>query len=221
MPKYFWILLALIFYLPPTAEAEFQPSQRRWTVGYENGVTIRRFLGDNWEIFLGGGPNDSLGESHRTIYRDVVDEFSGMYSQNGEDTKVEEGYVFLGTGRTLIRDHRFWLAGTFSVKYRWSNYQTSQFLDNFYHESYQSSQITGHDMTTTAYLGFRPAYDITSRITMMLSMGIYFSHQTSTWDKWAVDEEYPVYKKRFSSNQDDTGLFGYYGIQSISFFFRF
>ncbi len=221
MGKYCWILLVLVIYTPPPAKAEFHPSERRWTLGYESGVTLRRFFGENWEVYLGGGPNDSLGETHESASRNVDGEFIDQYSEREEETKVEEGHVFLGTGRTLLRDQRFWMAGTLSLKYRWRNYQTSNYSENFFYESNNSQQVIGHRMTTTVYLGIRPAYDITSRITLMLGMGVYFSHETETWDKWAKDEEGPQTKSRFSRDGNNTGLFGYYGIRYISFIYRF
>jgi len=215
--QYFWVFLALIFCLPSTSQAEFKPSEHRWTIGYETGITLRYFLGENWEVYLGGGPNDSKGEDTYSSSRFSDDDLLEPYSSDKDEFKTEEGFVYLGAGRTILRDNRFWMATTFAVKYHWKNFQNTDYSERHDNESYNRRQTTGHRMKTHAYLGLRPSYDITSRITLMVGFGVFFSHMTETKDRRSQDEEGLTETRHMTDTEDRVGLYGYYGIDSISF----
>jgi hypothetical protein len=119
----YWVIYLLTFCLPALALAQYEPPEYLWTIGYDNGVTVRRFLGDNWEVYLGGGPNDSRGNYLRETIRDSEDGIPVPYSDYSDDYKTEEGHVHLGAGHTLVRDGRLWLVGVLGINYRWSNFQ--------------------------------------------------------------------------------------------------
>jgi hypothetical protein len=76
-------------------------------------------------------------------------------------------------------------------------------------------------MVTTASLGIRPTFDLTSRISIMVALGIYFRHSIATSDRWVFAQDEDAKTSRYSETSDTIGLFGYYGIESIGFMFRF
>jgi len=219
--KWHLVLLLGVCCLPTWAFAEFEPSDHRWTIGYENGITVRRFLGENWEIFFGGGPDDYKSENSNAVFRDTDEGTLYSYSDDVGESKREEGFAHLGIGRTLLRDGRFWLVGIFDVKYNWENFQSGSESENFVSENYSLSGKTGHRMITTSYLGLRPSLDITRRITLMVGLGIKYTHFTETSDRWSVDEDSNRRNNRDTRSSNNLDVFGYGGIESVSFAFRF
>lgn len=222
MRKCYLVLFVIIFFLPALAFAQFEPSEHRWTIGYDDGLSLHRFIGDNWDIFIGGGPNDSKNE-YNSLYYDVVDTFSNqLTSERTDSRKNEEGHVYLGAGRSILRDDRFWMAGVVRLRYSWSNYQNVSVQESFDSDYFRATERIGHSMNTRLYLGLRPSYDLTSRITLMVKMGVYFSHDTNTYDESIQNGDGDIEKRHYHETTDTVRLYGYYyGLESISFMFRF
>lgn len=210
--------------IPGVACAEYEPAGHRWTIGFENGVTLRRFLGKNWEVYLGGGPDDFKSEAESTSYRYPGDDSPELYSFYEETHKTESGFVHLGVGRQLIRENRFWLTAIVDFSYNWENHQTSNKRKYIWSDDIRVGETVGHRMVSTFSLGLRPAYDITSRIVVTAEFGFYFRTTTRTTDyrddsfdgsQWTVNTE------RYANNSDSAGVYGIDRIYSLGLMFRF
>lgn len=223
MRRCFLSILFLLILTPGLAIAEYEPPEHRWTIGYEDGITLRRFLGENWEVYLGGGPNDQIYEYESTIFQYPDDDIPTHYSDYEDINKSESGFVHLGVGRRLLSEKRFWLTAFINVNYNWNNYQTKYKRDYIESGEYRMQERVGHAMSTTVSLGLRPAFDITSRITLVVDFGIYFRHSTETWDETSqyYNNNWSMETERVTKTNDTVRMFGYRDIESIGLLFRF
>lgn len=225
MSKLILIALALALSLPAMAYAEFVPSDHRWTIGYEEGITVRRFLGESWEVYLGGGPRYYTSASETQYLDDPSNEnsFSDSISQSAYQDKG--GKIFFGVGRSLLREDRFWLAGLINLRHYWSNSSSSDNVEYTNEPGEAEKGNVGHSWSTTVHFGLRPALDITRRITIMVEMGISFSHYSSTKDYWSENPDHINWwdndSQRNANSNTSVDLYGYSGINSIRMMFRF
>lgn len=218
MSKLVSIWVVIVICLPSWASAEFAPSDHRWTVGYEDGVTLRRFLGESWEVFLGVGIYD-YGSDRRSDAVQVSPEgVSEFYSEGTRKTEHESNFAILGVGRSILRHNRFWLTGIFKVKFHkeWYKYANDE---NYASGSINSYYDINHTSTISTFLGLRPAYDLTSRITLVLEFGLNYEHYSSDGEDW------DYYSQERLSQSDGSGdrveLVHSTSINSIRFLFRF
>lgn len=220
----YFISVILVILLSSPCSAGTEKPDFRWTIGYENGITLRRYFGENWEVYIGGGPNDSKRDETFQRYDFAEDGTSELTYDDQDSDKTEEGFVYLGVGRKVVEADRFVMTGTLSVKYRWRNFQDRDRNENLENERISIREYVGHNMTTTVYLGLRPSYDITPRITLALNFGINYSHYTQTKDEWKDVYDYPNTShetRRTSVRSDSVGLFKADDLYSMFFIFRF
>ncbi len=221
----FFLMIVLTTLVPDMAHAEFEVPEHRWTLGYESGITLRRFLGENWEIYLGGGPDDSKSESDEFSTQNQGNEPPVPHSHRVEDNKTESGYIHIGVGRQVLREDRFWLTAFLGLHYRWENFQYKSQRTTFSTDRIQLQETIGHRMATTVSLGLRPAYDISSRVFLLVRFGIHFRSSTETKDTVSENfngSQWTTESRRYSPKGDSVGLFGYSRLySSIGFVFRF
>ncbi len=220
----YFISIILVILLSCPCSAGTEKSDFRWTIGYENGITLRRYFGENWEVYIGGGPNDSKRDDNLVRYDYAEDGTSQLTNDDQDSDKTEEGYVYLGVGRKVLEADRFVMTGTLSVKYRWKNFQDRDHDEDLGRERIYIREKVGHSMTTAVYLGLRPSYDITPRIALALNFGIYYSHFTQTRDEWKDLYDYPNTSHettRYSTRSDSIGVFKADSLYSMFFIFRF
>ena len=243
------MLFCLVFLalLPAPSQGESEPSPFRWTIGYESyrqytsGPILRRFLGNNWEVFLSGGPND-LRRSETTQGWDEYYQNDSLLvldtdQKEGSD-KREEGWVMVGGGRRIVSDGGFWLTAVLGVVYSWKNYQYSDYSEwtedtnpnSPWSLKTRDEMRVGHSQNLVVILGLRPAYDVTSRITLAMYIGVSFEkrggveddHDRTTYfdlDGRVLGLSESHERTTFDSKNLDT--FGVTGTSYISFFFRF
>ncbi len=211
-----WVVVMIC--LPSWAMAEFVPSDHRWTVGYEDGITLRRFLGENWEVFLGVGIYDSGSENRSETIQVLPEGVSEFDSEGTGKTDNESNFVILGVGRSILRHNRFWLTGIFKVKLQrgWYKYTKDE---NYISGSSNSYYDTSSTETISTFLGLRPAYDLTSRITLVLEFGLNFEHYSRDAEDWNY-----IFQGRLTqshTSEDQVDLVHATSINSIRFLFRF
>ncbi len=219
----------LVILLSSPCSAGTEKADFRWTIGYESvgydsGITLRRYFGENWEVYIGGGPNDSKRDETLLRYSFSDDGTSELTDDDHDSDKSEEGFVYLGVGRKVIDADRFVMTGTLGVKYRWRNFQDRDFNEDIERERIYIREYIGHNMTTEVYLGLRPSYDITPRIALALNFGIYYSHYTQTKDDWEDVYEFGHNSNkttRTSANSSSIGIFNTHNLYSMLFMFRF
>ena len=216
--------LLTITIMPAISLAEYEPAGHRWTIGYEGGITLRRFLGSKWEIYMGGGPDDFKSNRDDVSYRYPHEDGPTDSEKNYNSHKSESGFVNIGLGRKLVQENRFWLTAFINLSYNWDNYQDTNERDYDNSDRFRQTESVGHRMYTALSLGLRPSYDITSRIVLMADFKIYYQNLTWTEDYREDDfngEEWEIYKYRRSGNSDNVRVTGINSISSIGFMFRF
>ena len=245
------VLVVLVLLAPAASAEESEDSACRWTIGYEKygssdfmslqGPVLRRFLGENWEVFLSGGPDDLRTETdwrRWEIGALAAESIDTADREGARADKRESGWVMLGCGRRLIRDDRFWLTAVTGVEFTWSNFQytssSTSLLEpyapyDWILEKTESEQV-GHHHQLSVILGVRPAYDLTARITMAVYLGLICTQETGTTDHNEIVRAYDqdgtligTRERHERSTVDEDGLntFGLSGTSNISFFFRF
>jgi hypothetical protein len=224
------ILLGMVVILcsfPAVGIAQVDPADHTWAFAYDStdGITLHRFIGRDWDVFAGGKPSNYKYNYHYLEYELQSDGTSVLVEDRTDQDTSYSGQVHLGVGRTFLSDDRFWMAGIAKVKYTWGEFE---YLDFYYFPEEDGSATrgeVGHSHTIRGYLGLRPAYNITSRIVLMLEMGVYFSHYTTTSDTWVDDPDgvswWHEESERRASSSDKVRLYGYDGIHSIRFMFAF
>lgn len=220
----FAVAVFLVLGLPSFALAEFEIPEHRWTIGYEyGGVGLRRFLGDRWEVALGGGPNDRRSDYYSENFEQTENDSVPEYTDGNDINKVESGFIWTSAGYRVLREDRFWLTATATFRYSWRNFQTAYF-DVYGVDDFSRREEVGHEMVSRLELGLRPAYDITSRVVLMLNFGIYFESSTRTVDNFShrvySPGDWRVSQSRDSGGTDRVGVFGASTINSISLIFR-
>lgn len=240
--------LLLLFLQTSPGHSEPIESPYRWTIGYERygdysdyGPVLRRFLGQHWEVFFSGGPDDRrFSESRQGWDEDISSDHPAEYeSVMGNDSnKTESGWVMLGGGRRLLKEGGFWLTAVVGVEYSWTNYQDYDFSESeldplsssIWTTRTYENDLVGHRQEVSIYVGFRPAYDVTSRIILSLNFGLVFETAVGTHDLDRLEiryypdgSVYEIFRSHDRITFDKTSLdtFGYYGTSNLSFSFRF
>lgn len=225
MRKLLFVVLALILVFPALSVAEDAPPDYRWTIGYENGIVLRRFLGENWEVYLGGRPSIYSSNSEiQKLYSQ--DNYWGDEDLNSTTNMENNGaYIVFGVGRSLLREGRFWLVGLVDLQYYWDNTSWADFYEYPDLAAGAERGNIGHAWRTTLHLGVRPAFDISRRITIMVELGVAFYHSSSTRDEWCEDPDNIMWwddsSQHTFNSRNDIDMYGYSGINSIRFMFRF
>lgn len=230
--------LCLLLLLPGAIlAAEETVSPYRWTVGYESGsIMLRRFIGQDWEVFLGGwvdmAKNDSPTLESR-LYTEPNLDLLLISSFRTNTWESSNSSIVLGTGRTIMRADRFWLNATLGLRYYWESRYSSYFNEN---PQSDEALSTREDYSQTNYrifgcsLGLRPAFDLSSRITVAMGFGVRFQRTEMIKDTvnryvYFSDDGSVIRQTtntdRDSSNGDTINVFGSTGINSLSFIFRF
>ena len=102
------VLIFQLFCLPSLAFAEHEIPEHRWTIGCESyGVTLRRCLGDDREVYLGGSPDDYRGSSDLEEMQHTVgdkpDPYRSGQSSSQSDSVGVFGYNSISSIQLLFR----------------------------------------------------------------------------------------------------------------------
>jgi len=225
--KQFLIVLVFAFCFPIGANAEYESTDYRWGIeySYSDGIVLCRYLGPNWMVLLGGKPDNHVSTGNDVEYRDAQYEGSELTSITVNDYSDIGGQASLGIGRLILHDKRFALSGMMKTKYRWKNFESKDTTNYVSEERSRTRNEIGHSMTSSFYFGLRPSYELTSRISLIVELGVYFSHYTYTRDRMedsTGDHDFWIDDSNRESNTNDAAsLYGYSGINSVRFMFRF
>lgn len=197
---------------------------------------LRRFIGRDWEVFLGGRLRRVQSDTPTSNWLwsmnpDQV--ISQSESQAGGRRDSNYGSFKLGTGRTIMRSDRFWLNATFNLSYSWENHD-SYSLDVLFQSSGQSSfwenEVDRHWRKFDVALGLRPVFDLTRRLSLAMGFGFGFSitdriedrHRYSTYYNIDGVFDHSYYDHdRTASREENVYTFGSFGLDYLSFMFRF
>jgi hypothetical protein len=206
------------------AAVETGPVDRKWGLGWDNGLTARLWLGGVWELGVAAGPQDYLldseGYDYGTGYPPEWDESeSGTLSED----RTESGFVRVQAGRLVTRRGPLALVCFTGVQYQWSDgrseYQREFPLDPDENYIYSSD----YDASTWTWgLGLRPSFVVLDFLTIETAFGLEY--------RWFKSEH--VSRKEFpetgqlslethlddGNRFDDTGWTGMGSLQFIVWF---
>jgi hypothetical protein len=208
----------------PAGAVETGPVERKWGLGWANGLTARLWLGGVWELALSGGPNDYLaqGEVH---FQDTG------YPPNWEsgeihaydDDKRESGFVEFQAGRLLARRGPLAAVGFLGLNYSWSDSRDTDQEIDVIHPDYSYVRGVAYDESNfTLTLGFRPSVVVLDHLTLEAAFWLayrWFEEDATEW------REYPDsgrYLGEVSSREGERFYFGgWSGMSSLQIIFWF
>ena len=206
--------LILLLAAPALAGDDAPGRERVWGFGWDQGLTVRRWLGA-WELSLAAGPNDYLDKSEQRVFDpDAPDDLQGALEVPADDRR-EEGWVRLQAGYRVARYQSLAAVAFTGLVYNWEDSQYSHIhlgQDGLY-DAYDTGRFTHR---WALELGMRPAWRPVPFLSIETAFGLRFS-----WQTWS-ETEHQVYDSGltsvrterngdFSSFQD----FGWDGLGSL------
>lgn len=215
------VLLGLMIMVPGAVRAT-ERSPRGWGVGWEDGLTVRRWLGQHWELGLAAGPDDYLvkTETHAWLTADPATLRGAL--EVPVDQREEHGWVRGQVGYRVARRGDFSLVGYSGLVYSWIDHQERTLeLDRLVgeYDSLERDRFTEHWILS---LGLRPSWRPVDFMTVEFAMGLNFIWES--WDQTTDVESAGIpgrdryvdsgHSRRFED-------FGWEGAASLQFFFWF
>ncbi len=196
--------------------------ERGWGLGWDDGLTVRRWLGGRWELSVAAGPDDYLVKSETRVWR-----LSDPANQHGVlqvpvDNREEHGWVRGQVGYLVTRRGDLSLVGYSGLVYNWIDSQERALtLDSLVgeYDTWESDRFTERWVLT---LGVRPAWRPLDFMTVEFAMGLNF-----IWESWDQTTERTFAGVEGADRTVDSGHsrrfedFGWEGAASLQFFFWF
>jgi hypothetical protein len=176
------ILSALILVLLFAGLCQAQePVDRKWGIGWDQGLTLRAWLGGRWEIALAAGPDDYLSkEETRSWFVSDPSSRQGV-PEVPEDIREEHGWVRFQLGRLIKRHGDFAVAGYGGVVYEWIVHQERNLVLQDLGNGYDSFELDRNTERWVMTLGLRPSWQPTSFLTIETAFGLNFI--VDNWDQ--------------------------------------
>ena len=115
-----WGLVLAVVCAADAAGAEGPDPDRRWGLGWDDGLTLRRLLGA-WEVGVSAGPNDWLSDDFtHTFGADLPDSVDGALTDTRSNRR-ESGFVRLQVARAVGGHRTLQLSAVAGGRYSWSD----------------------------------------------------------------------------------------------------
>lgn len=200
----------------PAIAAE-RPAQK-WGLGWDDGLTVRRWLASSWELALAAGPDDYLvkSESRNWIQTEPAAQHGAL--QVPEDHRQEQGWVRGQVGHLISRRDDMALVGYAGLVYNWIDFQERALVLNPLIGDYDTRESDRFTERWVLTLGVRPSWRPVAFLTVELALGLRFS-----WESWerttdrtaagVTDADHTVENGHSRSFED----FGWQGASSLQF----
>ena len=210
--------IALVMVMVGSAAA-LDKVDRTWGVGWDNGLTIRTWLGGTWELAVAAGPDDYLNKVEtRSWYLSTPEAQQGLL-EVPEDIREEHGWVRFQVGRLIKTKDQFAVIGYGGIVYEWIVHQERSLTLHELNANYNTYELDRHTQRWILTLGFRPSWQPASFLTIETAFGLNFIMEN--WDQttkqsWAgvVGNDYQELDGHGQQFQD----FGLEGMASIQIF---
>jgi len=170
------VAMALSCGLP--ARAQERPAQQ-WGLGWDDGLTVRRWLGQDWELALAAGPDDYLFKTESRAWVQTEPAIQHGALQVPEDHRQEQGWVRGQVGHLITRRTDLALVGYAGLVYNWIDFQERSLVLNPLvgdYDTWESDRFTERWVLT---LGLRPSWRPLDFLTVELAIGLNF-----IWESW-------------------------------------
>ncbi len=222
-------LIIVVYVLLTSSPCAAEPFEKTWGVGYDKhysymgGLTVRRWLGQSWELGLSAAPEDSRSETRTLYWGDGISQDEAIEDIPEDDTK-ESGWVRMLLGRSLLRHDDLDMMLDLGLKYWWSDAQ------RYYLNYYEHDEMTRIDINEefedrwTLSLELRPSYEIAARMTLETRFGLKYESRHKRVDglerridAMGVEEE----RHLSTTEKQSFNSYGWSGLSSLSFIFWF
>ena len=203
---------------------ETGPVERRWGLGWDQGLTARLWLGGVWELAVAAGPEDFLNDGEGFEY-DTGYPPDWEESEIGKVTedRTESGFVRVQGGRLVARRGPLAMVCFTGLQYRWSDGSTRVSHEDALQPDLSYIETTDSDSSTwTLTLGIRPSFVVLGFLTIETAFGLEYRWSETTW---AQRREYPdsgrLFVETYASDGnsfDDSGWTGTGSLQFILWF---
>ncbi len=221
-----WLLLFCLALAGVAAAETGEETPRRWGLGYDGGVSLRRTLGDGWDLTLAAGPDDERAEVLGDSWTTGDDgETLGPLPDDSLDT-TESGWVRLDVARRVAGEGPASLSTFVSVRYLWSRGKTEMLRVDTWDQDVVTRRTWKNIDSWLIALGLRPQYRFSTRFSCEVHLGVSFVDEDE--DSGRVEERRDADGQLVSliEEQDTTRTrrffdFGWYGTGALIFFFWF
>lgn len=162
---------------PPVGATELPPQV--WGLGWDDGLTVRRWLGTDWELAVSAGPDDYLTKTEHQAWLLSEPALQQGALQVPQDNRQERGWVRAQVGRLVTRREDLALVGYTGLVYTWIDYQERSLeLDSLVgaYDTWELDRFTERWVLT---LGVRPSWRPAAFLTVELALGLDF-----VWESW-------------------------------------
>jgi hypothetical protein len=209
------LLLAFAGVTPVASAAATAPPAHTWGFGWDDGLTVRRWLGA-WELSLAAGPDDDLVQIESTDWNQA----DPALVEVPRDERRESGWVRGQIGYRLQREGPLTLVGFAGLTYNWIDYQDKIASLDPVSGGYDVAETNRFTHRWAWEVGLRPAWNPYRWLTVEFSFGLRYA-----WERWdestveqnagAPDPDRVERDGEGSSFQD----FGWDGLSSLAFVF--
>ncbi len=215
------LLLALALSAGRPAAAAERPAQG-WGLGWDDGLTVRHWLDDRWELALSGGPDDYLVKiESRSWLLSSPPQQRGVL-QVPEDHRQEQGWLRGQVGYLLTRRGDLALVGYSGLVYNWLDYQERALVLDPLVGDYDTWELDRFTERWVLTLGVRPSWRPADFLTVEMAIGLNF-----IWESWEQVTDRTYAGVPGGDHAVDSGHsrsfedFGWEGAASLQFFFWF
>ncbi len=229
MSKDKFIILALAVLVSSASLCDARTHEKTWGVGYDKhyssigGLTIRRWLGPDWELGVSAAPMDASTDRRTWSWGDDVTEDEAIEEIPDDDTR-ESGWIRMLLGRRLLRQDDLDLMFDLGLKYWWAD---SRNYSRYYYEYSERTTINVTDIFDDEWvlsLDLRPSYDLSRRMSIEARFGLKFTWSDERRDTLRREIEGTDIEDVFTASTTEYRSFnsyGWSGLGSLSFLFWF
>ncbi len=229
MFRHRFLLVIAVIVLLTSSLCTAESHDKTWGIGYDKydsyngGLTIRRWLGANWELGLSAAPEDMRTETRSLDWGDGID-LEDAIEDIPDNESRESGWVRMILGRPLMRHDDLRLMLDLGLRYKWAD---SRSYRRTYNEYSEYTRITIDDEFEERWsltLDLRPSFDITSAMSFEARFGLEFEWESARGDRMEreIDAEGVVEEYRLTTTERQSfDSYGWSGLGSLSFIFWF
>ena len=206
------------------AAVETGPVERKWGLGWDEGLTARLWLGGVWELAVAAGPDDFLKDGEGLEYdTGYPPDWEESEADKVTEDRTESGFVRAQAGRLVARRGPLAMVCFTGVQYQWSD--GSSKVSREYPLDPDNSYVRTIDSDNTSWtltLGIRPSFVVLDFLTIETAFGLEYRWFKS---EWARRQEYPDSGRLLVETEvsdgnsfDDAGWTGMGSLQFIVWF---
>jgi hypothetical protein len=203
----------------PATAATGADAERTWGLGWDDGLTVRRWLGP-WELGVAAGPDDDLIQLESTEWHQADPPAYQGLVEVPQDERRESGWVRGQAGFRLRHDGPLTLVVYSGLAYGWIDHQSKTALLDPVSGGYDTVETNRFTHRWAWDLGLRPAWRPVRWLTVEFSFGLRYAWER--WDETTVTQPAGVPDPDRRERDGETSSFrdfGWEGLGSLAFLF--